>query len=627
MAILLDGMVEAVVVTDMEEVVLFASRTAGDVLGYPQEELTGANLLDLAGLGEGLEGLGAPGQEGRQDARIRGKDGRYRNVSVCASPLLSPGGQVTGTVRLFHDMTDATRARGQANTQREFADRLLQAVPMIVLVTDARGHVLRSNAFAQARTGLSPEELADRDWLGALVPQVDRQRVREGLSQAFAPEGPQDYEDETGLVTAEGAGVCIEWSVSLLHGPKGLAGGLLILGKDVSGLRAQQAALAQRTKTETVGRLADGIADDFSNQLAAIQSYSDMLAGELPADSAGVRIVRKIKQASEVSVGLMNRLMGLTQRSVPQRVLDVSRVVEEMADELSRIVGEGIELSMDLSKTPTLAKLDAGEFELVVTSLVANACAAMPTGGQLTIETASVDLNAQLPGAGEGPSGPYVMLAVTEIPHDAEGSGKRNDCQCPRGTASGDEGVNLGLAVVHEFVRSNGGNICVTSQPTLGTTLAMYLPGAVPQDETLPREAPVEDPAPREGGTILIAEDHGQMRDLLVGFLRESGYEVLAARNGEEALRLARELSDGLDLLVTDIVMPGMSGGALAQEVARLWPDAQILYISAYGEHTISRYGIPLANGNLLRKPFRRLDLVRMVRMLLRPQSRPLSEY
>jgi nitrogen-specific signal transduction histidine kinase len=379
-----------------------------------------------------------------------------------------------------------------------------------------------------------------------------------------------------------------------------------------------EAQLRQAQKMEAVGRLAGGVAHDFNNLLTVLATHSFLLLRSLHPDDPVYQYAKRIQETVDRGTALTRQLLSFSHRQVLQpRVLDLNALIAEMTFMLRRLIGEHIDLVTQLD--PALGRItaDPGQLEQVLLNLAINARNAMPQGGQLALETMNVELDAAYARQHLGVTpGPYVRLTV----HDT-GVGMTPEIQ-PHifepffTTKAPGEGTGLGLAIVYGIVTQSGGHIAVESAPGRGTTFRIYLP----QTETsLEARAPGLMPttAPRGGETILVVEDEPEVRIAVRDALRLSGYAVLEASHGGEALRISASHQGPIHLLLTDVVMPGMSGPELAQRLQSRRPALQVLYMSGYPDDVIAPHGALGSATTILQKPFTPDMVARQVREIL----------
>jgi putative nucleotidyltransferase with HDIG domain len=397
-------------------------------------------------------------------------------------------------------------------------------------------------------------------------------------------------------------------------------------------LQRTEERLRQAQKMEAIGQLAGGVAHDFNNLLTIITGYGDMLLnGMLPADDPAREPVQEIMKAASRASALTRQLLAFSRRQVlaPQ-TLTLNGIIQDMDKMLRRLIGEDISLTSVLAPNlgPVLA--DPGQIEQVLLNLVVNARDAMPRGGRLTIETSNVFLDAAYTNAHpEIQPGPFIMLAVTDTGCGMDAATQARIFE-PFFTTKGiGKGTGLGLSTVYGIVKQSGGSIYVYSELGRGTSFKVYLPLTVPaSDARLPGshhgtpavKAPSADlGTPRLGKNerLLLVEDDDAVRALTRTVLRNSAYEVIEAIDPDEALRWVQDHSEPIDLLVTDVVMPGMSGRELAERLTALRPDMKVLYVSGYTDDSVVRHGLLEAEVAFLQKPFTPNALASKVRSVL----------
>jgi PAS domain S-box-containing protein len=403
------------------------------------------------------------------------------------------------------------------------------------------------------------------------------------------------------------------------------SGWVLVL-RDVTEERRVEEQMRQRDRLAAIGQLAGGVAHDFNNVLTAIEGYTELALGGLasddPQDWPSGREMRadlgEVVKAAERAAGLTRQLLAFSRRQVLQpRVLDLNTVIAGFEKMLHRLLGEDIALVTFLAPELGRVEADPGQIEQVIMNLAVNARDAMPGGGQLTLETANVILGEIYARAHiEVEPGPYVMLAVSDMGVGMSEEVKGRIFEPFFTTKEEDEGTGLGLSVVHGIVKQSGGHISVYSEPGVGTTFKVYLPRVEKEAEVAERERVPSVPL---GGTetVLVAEDEEAVRALACRVLREHGYTVLEAGHPEDALRLAGEHTGPIHLLLTDVVMPGMSGRELAERLLPSHPETALLYISGYTDNAIVHHGVLESGVPFLQKPFTPVTLARKVREVL----------
>ena len=388
--------------------------------------------------------------------------------------------------------------------------------------------------------------------------------------------------------------------------------------RDVTEQRRLQQQLVQSQKMEAVGRLAGGIAHDFNNLLTVITSYSDLLLQDLGGEDPKREDVEQVRKAAEGAAALTRQLLAFSRQQVlAPRVVSLSVVVQGVEKMLRRVIGEDVDLVTALDLNVGSVKADVGQLEQVLMNLAVNARDAMPTGGKLTIETANVEHDPDYAREREAALlRRFVMLAVSDTGIGMDEATKARIFEPFFTTKEPGKGTGLGLATVYGIVQQSGGFIWVYSEPGHGTTFKIYLPQV---------EAPLEGRAvgaapgdlPRGTETILLVEDAAAVRAVTRQVLERQGYTVLEAAHGAAALQTAAGHPGPIHLLLTDVVMPVLSGRQLADQLARLRPDAKVLYASGYTDDAVVRHGVLEAGISYLQKPFTADSLARKVREVL----------
>jgi two-component system cell cycle sensor histidine kinase/response regulator CckA len=383
-------------------------------------------------------------------------------------------------------------------------------------------------------------------------------------------------------------------------------------------LRQSEERLRQAQKMEAVGRLAGGVAHDFNNLLTVIISYSDLLLEDLGSDDPKRDDVGQIRKAAEGAAALTRQLLAFSRQQVLQpKALDLKATVAGTEKLLNRLIGEDIRLITFLAPDLGVVKADPGQIEQIIINLAVNARDAMPTGGRLTIEAANVDMGeAYVRGHAPATPGRYVMLALSDTGIGMDEQTKARIFEPFFTTKEPGKGTGLGLATVYGIVKQSGGFIWVYSEPGHGTSFKVYLPRV--DEPAEPAAAPTATAEPARGTeTVLVVEDAASVRMVTRQVLERYGYTVLEAPNGDTALRLAAKHHGPIHLLLTDVVMPGLSGRQLAEQLAQLRPDMKLLYASGYADHAIVHHGILEPGIAYLEKPFTPETLGRRVRQLL----------
>ena len=445
----------------------------------------------------------------------------------------------------------------------------------------------------------------------------DRQRV---LDTIVSNQGRHESRFEYRVTWPDGSIHWIEGVGQTFYGDSGRPVRAAGVAMDMTVQKQLEQQFHQAQKMESVGQLAGGIAHDFNNLLTAILGYSNFLLEESNATLIPDQMKRdleEIRRAGESAAKLTSQLLAFSRRQIIQpTVLNVNAVVEGLEPMMRRLIGEDVRLTARLSPDLGSTRADGGQLEQVIMNLAVNARDAMPQGGQITIETANVDLDeAYASSHGAIVPGAYVMLAVSDT-----GTGMTLEVQARIfepffTTKAKGHGTGLGLATIYGIVKQNNGNIWVYSEPGKGTTFKVYLPRVNEQPQTV---AQTTRTAVRGGHeTVLLVEDNDLVRGLAKTVLMRNGYNVIEAADADEALRAASEQRGQIHVLLTDVVMPGISGGLLAQQLSHLYSGLRVLYMSGYTDSAVVNHGVLSPEVTFLQKPFTPATLARAVRDVL----------
>ncbi|MGQ0714298.1 MAG: response regulator [Gemmatimonadaceae bacterium] len=485
--------------------------------------------------------------------------------------------------------------------------RIFEHVSDALLITDDARNIIDANAAACELTGLGIERLRSSR-LNEVLPDASADAACDGLPSTLSVR-----QGERRLRGRDGAVRIVDVRETAF------TPGLLVHSiRDLTSQRQLEEELHQSQKMDAIGRLAGGVAHDFNNLLTAITCYSDVLLTTFDASDERCEDVREILKASRRAAALTGQLLAFSRKQILQPTqLDLNAVVTDIEKMLRRVIGEDVRLETALDPALWLVRADKGQIDQVLLNLVVNARDAMPNGGPLRIATRNAVLTAPLPHAhGIVDPGEYVTLEVSDagtgiapavLPHLFE----------PFFTTKGPgKGTGLGLSTVYGVLRQSDGHIEVRSALGQGTTFVLYFPR-----ETAAIQTPADDtPAPvaeTSGATILLAEDDASVRELVRSMLTKKGYVVLCASDGEQALDMAAKHGGTIDLLLTDVVLPGLSGREVAERLHAEHPDLRVLYMSGYTDDAILRRGVLTQRSSLIQKPFSAADLMSRVGELL----------
>lgn len=512
------------------------------------------------------------------------------------------------------DITEHKRAEFELLQSEERYRDLVENAHDIIYEHDLAGNYTSINKAGEKITGYSRAETLNLSLAQTVAPEY-MEKARLMLCRKLGGQPVTAYELE--IISKDGRRIATEVNTRLVL-QNGRAVGVQGIARDVTERKQLEEQLRQSQKLEAIGQLAGGVAHDFNNLLTVISGYSDLLLRRLPEDSPYRSNVAEIKKAGDRASGLTRQLLAFSRKQILQpKVLDLNTVVSDVDKMLRRLIGEDIDLLTLREPHLGQVKADPGQIEQVIMNLVVNARDAMPNGGKITLETANVSLDEEYSLQHvEGRPGTYVMLAVSDngLGMDPE---VRNRIFEPFFSTKGPgRGTGLGLSTVYGIVKQSGGNILVYSEPGKGSTFKVYLPrvDAVAEDDAA-RGGLGE--APRGNETLLLVEDEAQVRQIAQQILETLGYTVLIAENGEQALAIANEYEHDIHLMVTDVVMPVMSGRELVEHLGQVRPETAVIYMSGYTDDAIVRHGLMDERLAFIQKPFTADALARKVRLVL----------
>jgi PAS domain S-box-containing protein len=393
-------------------------------------------------------------------------------------------------------------------------------------------------------------------------------------------------------------------------------------------LKASEEQLRQSQKLEAIGQLAGGVAHDFNNLLTVITGYSDLLIRSLDQNDPSRPRINEIRKAAERATSLTRQLLAFSRKQMLQpKLFNLNTLVTDMGKMLRRLIGEDIELTISTTSENTEINADPSQIEQVLMNLVVNARDAMPNGGKIMIETATVNIDKTYSSTHfAAQPGLYVMLAVSDTGCGMDAETQKHIFEPFFTTKDAGKGTGLGLSTTYGIIKQSGGNIWVYSEPSHGTTFKVYLPRAT---QTAHEEQLVEESKVINGNeTLLLVEDEPQIRQMAYEFLTECGYKVLVASNGLEALSILEGYKDTVHLILTDLVMPHLNGRELADRVAELRPGTRVLFMSGYTNDAIVRHRVLDSSTWFIEKPFSPEALARKIREVLENEkpSRKLQE-
>ena len=513
----------------------------------------------------------------------------------------------------------ATELEEQTSTLQEQAGELEKAnhtlrglidgSPLAIAAVDPEGNVLSWNAAAERMFGWTAAEV-----LGRPLPNVPDDRLEESAAFRQRLLAGQGFSD---LVTTrqrkDGKRIEVSVSTAPLRDPSDAAVGVIFMYSEVTERRQLEEQLRQAQKMEAVGQLAGGIAHDFNNILAVIMSYGDLMLGELGADAPMSADLREVTTAAGRAAGLTRQLLAFSRRQVLQpHVVQLNALITNLEKMLRRLLRESIELTTTLDANLGYVYADAGQIEQVLVNLVVNARDAISHAGDISIATSNVQLDAEYGRLHSGaPAGAYIMVSVSDTGCGMTPEVQERIFEPFFTTKERDRGTGLGLSTVYGIVKQSGGYVWCYSEPGKGTTFKIYLPRVESADDPMPMTATA--PAGRGSETILLVEDEAPVRLVASRILRQSGYTVIEAPDGAAAVALCTAHEGPLDLVVTDMVMPGMTAHELAAQIRATRPGTRVLFMSGYTQDAALRQQVLEPGAAFLEKPFTVQTLTRAV--------------
>ena len=612
---------DMIAVVDVDGQRIYNSLSYEKVLGYSPEELRNSSGFDQihpddrARVREAASEARQTGEGRTVEYRMRHKDGSWRVLESTSSVTFNSKGEPEKLVIVNRDITERKETVEALRLSERSFRSVVESAPYAIYRANFEGRLLQVNPAMQRMLAYESTSELLAATLGADVYQnpVDFQRLIELLRSIGEF---QDVEAE--WKRKDGTPITVMCSGRRLDENPDASPCFEVFADDVTASRVLERQLRMAAKMEAVGRLSGGIAHDFNNLLGVIIGYSQVLRRKLGEDSLLQEHAEEIEKAGQRAVSLTRQLLAFSRQQIlTPAVVNLNSLVSDMEKMLPRLIGEDIAVSVNLSPGIGSVKADRGQIEQVVMNLAVNARDAMPAGGKLVVETANVDLDEVYarhhPGAKPGR---YVMLAVTDSGMGMGAETLSHIFEPFFTTKEVGKGTGLGLATVYGVVKQSGGYVWVDSEIGKGTSFQIFLPRV--EESVVPsiaKTAPSENLKGTE--TVLLVEDADALRKLARSFLIDHGFQVLAAANGEVAIEVAKTHEGRIDLLLTDVVMPGMNGRRLADQLLSKRPGLKVIFISGYTDSFIAGHGVLEPGTHLLHKPFTEEALILKVREVL----------
>ena len=631
----LEAVANAVVITDTDGMILWVNPSFTRATGYPSEEVIGQTprLLKSGAHDETfyrqLWSTIRSGNVWAGEMINRRKDGSTYVEEQTITPVRDTRGAISHFIAIKQDVTVRKQAEAALVESEQRYRLLADNVTDVISVYDMQWHHAFVSPSVQRLCGYGVAEAMSQSLEERLTPasfdvgmRVFAEEMAIERSGSGDPGRSRTLELE--LRCKDGTTVWTETQVSFLRGADGQPRGVIAVSRDIAARKRMEGEkeqmdqqLRQAQKMEAIGRLAGGIAHDFNNLLTVIIGRSQIMARSVTPDDPQRRGLEMIETAAQRATALIRQLLTFSRQQVVQPTrLDLNAVVAAVERLLQRVIGEDIQLATTLGRDLWAIRADPSQIEQILLNLAVNSRDAMPGGGRLTIETANVDLDEGYARTRLGVQpGPYVALSVADTGHGMDTATQARIFEPFFTTKAPGKGAGLGLATVHGIVTQSEGHIWVDSEMGRGTTFRIHFPRAAGGADAA-GPGPVFARERRGTERVLLVEDDEQVRGLARQVLEDSGYSVLEAGGPAEALEFAGR-DGGIDLLVTDVVMPEMNGVALARRINQMHPETRVLYVSGYTGDFITERGISGEGIHLLQKPFSLSALTTKVREVL----------
>jgi len=617
---------EGLWVLDPEQKTFEVNQSLCDMLGYTREEMLGRSPLEFVDdetrnvLDEQMSKI-STSRHRNYEITLKTKLGGDVQVRMNTSTLFDDLGEVQGSSAFVTDITEREQAEEALRESEEKYRAIFEGAPEGILIADIETKEIRfGNAAMTAMFGYTQEE-----WTQLGVSDIHPEEHLPHVIAEFEAQsrGERSLSAAIQCLRKDGSVFCAD----IITNPIVVNGrpcnlGFFIDVTEHLRLEEEKAKLEeqyhQSQRVESLGRLAGGVAHDLNNLLVPILGYGGMLQKGFEPNDPRLESVDGILRAGFMARDLVHKLLAFGRKqTLEYRVVDLNKAVAGSKELIRRTIREDIDIKIKLSPAVPVIQADIGQIEQVIMNLVVNARDAMPNGGTLILETATVDLDENVAGNHEGVTpGSYVMLAVSDTGCGMD-DGLSEHIFEPFFTTKGESGTGLGLATVHGIVKQHGGSIWLYSEPGEGTTFKIYLP--VTRETGVEEKFAEKTAAADLRGTeiILLVEDNEQVREISQAILEQHGYRVLMAENGNEALEVLEKHEDQVDLLLTDVVMPGMNGRELFTKAAEKDPALKVLYMSGYTDSVIAHRGVLKEGVNFIQKPFTVQTLAAKVREVL----------
>ena len=619
---IIEGTTEVIFVKDVNGRYLMVNAAASQALGLAVTEIVGKCDRELFP-SEMVQSVTRADRrviecgraETYEESRTIG--GVVQTHLVTKAPFRDAKGDTVGIIGVAVDVSDLKRTtEALANSEARLRS-IFEDSPIGIAVMDVNGKAVAINDAYRQMLGLKGDEVVSIQLFDDLLDPDDRKRS--ALRYEELVRGERDHDRCTSkYVLPDHRVVWVDLNRTLLRSPDGRPQYLMIMAIDITESKRLEEQLVQSQKMEAIGKLSGGIAHDFNNLLTVIKGYSSLILDRAGPSEFRTE-VQRILDASDKAAALIHQLLAFSRRQVMQpKLFDLNSLLLNLEKMLRRLIGENIEIVTETGRDIGFIKADPIQIEQLIMNLVVNAKDAMPKGGKLTLQTTIVNLvGSQVLEEVGAVSGRYVRLTVSDTGVGIDAETKAHIFEPFFTTKARGQGTGLGLSMVYGIVKQSGGHLSVDSEPGHGTRFRVFLPSVEGETDT-PNfiERPLSDSV-RGKETILLVEDDTRVREFAKTVLTGCGYDVLIAENPQQAMCVSEEHQDNIDLLLTDVVLPGASGRELAEKMLRHRPTIRVLYMSGYTDDAITHHGVLDDGMFFLEKPFTPVLLAQTVREVL----------
>ncbi len=611
--LLSDATFEAVFISE-KGICLNQNKAAEKMFGYTLQEAVGRSGIEWIAkeYRELVKNNMLSGYEGSYQAMALRKDGSTFDAKIQGRIMKYKGSTIRITA--LHDITEKKKAEKDLKNSEEHFRSLIENAADVISILDNRGRIVYESPSHERVLGYPTGRLIGINSFDLVHPD-DIERIQKQFASLLEKPGESE-EVNFRFRHMNGSWIHIDGTgTNLLHIES--VKGIVINYRDISDRHQLEEQLHQAEKMKAVGQLAGGVAHDFNNLLTVINGYCDLLtAKDLPADV--LNSLEQIQKAGERAARLTSQLLTFSRKQlIKPEIIDLNALIKDHNQMLRRLLGEDIVITTTPSPGPGFLNIDPGQMEQIIMNISINARDAMPFGGKLMIETSNIDFDKSISKSkAEILPGPYVMLAISDNGVGMEESIRSRIFEPFFTTKGRGKGTGLGMSTVYGIVKQNNGFIYVYSEPGKGTTFKVYFPRVEKDGKKV--KASIADHADLHGTeTILLVEDEAGVRDITKSILSEFGYNVITAENGIEALQRFKEHSGSINLLLTDVIMPLMSGRELAEKIRTKQPDLKVLFISGYTDDVIAQHGVLDDDVEFIQKPYSPIALAKKVKEVL----------